>query len=428
MGQDDHYVVVSADSHAGAELDVYRQYLDARWVDEFDRWREHYVSPWADLRQGADFAERRTDSAAERFNADGAARLEAIDGEGVAAEVLYPNTTPPFFPESALFGWIPNREEYDRRRAGVLAHNRWMADFCAQAPDRRVGLAQVFTNSIEDAVADVAWAHDHGLRGMLIGSVPPGAPSVRQLWDPAYDPFWRACAERGMPVGIHEGSGAPEDGYGSDPVARAVMLTEYRFYSSRSLTALLFGGVFDRHPDLSVVLAEMGASWVPDHLAMLDAYWSVRHTPGLPASAFIGEAMRALPMSPSQYFARNCYLGTFLSRTDVALRERIGVDRMMWAADFPHEEGSYPYSREAQRFVLSDVPETECRAILGKTAAAVYGLDLGRLQTIADRIGPTVADVATRLESSPDPHGHAYAFRTNSSVAGVDAEFAEAST
>ena len=73
----------------------------------------------------------------------------------------------------------------------------------------------------------------------------------------------------------------------------------------------------------------------------------------------------------------------------------------MWGSDYPHTEGSYPYSREALRASFADAPESEVRTMLGDTAAHVYGFDLDALDQIAARVGPTVAEIAQPLEAFP---------------------------
>ena len=75
----------------------------------------------------------------------------------------------------------------------------------------------------------------------------------------------------------------------------------------------------------------------------------------------------------------------------------------MWGSDFPHSEGSYPYTTEALARSLADATEYEMRLMLGRTAAQVYGFDFDALQTVADRIGPTVDEVAVPLPVSEWP-------------------------
>ncbi len=119
----DRYVVISSDCHAGADLRDYRPYLEAQYHDEFDAWADSYVHPFRDL----------TNDDANR-NWDSSVRMPALEADGVVAEVLYPNTVPPFFPISNLISLTPTAEDFRRRLAGLRAHNRWLADFCAEYP------------------------------------------------------------------------------------------------------------------------------------------------------------------------------------------------------------------------------------------------------------------------------------------------------
>jgi hypothetical protein len=85
---------------------------------------------------------------------------------------------------------------------------------------------------------------------------------------------------------------------------------------------------------------------------------------------------------------------------DVNARYGVGVDTIMWGNDYPHHEGSFPHTKLALRLLFSEVPEGEVRQMLGTNAAEVYGFDLAGLQPLADRIGPTVDEIATPV--TPD--------------------------
>ena len=76
---------------------------------------------------------------------------------------------------------------YELRWAGLKAHNRWLADFCAETPGRRAGMAQIFLNDVDDAVAEIVWAREHGLfGGILLPGVPPDS-GLPPLFAPDYD-------------------------------------------------------------------------------------------------------------------------------------------------------------------------------------------------------------------------------------------------
>src|SRR5437868_5315896 len=200
----EHYVIISADCHGGAELLEYREYLEHRYHGAFDDWARDYAIPYEDLM--GDEGGR---------NWDHARRLADLERDGIVAEVVFPNTIPPFYPEPSLKVQMPGATEGDLelRWAGVRAHNRWLADFCAAAPGRRAGLAQIFLNNVDDALAEVRWGHEHldVFGGVLLPNVPPNS-EVAPLWDPCYEPLWDLCEELGAVINIHSGSGLPDFG------------------------------------------------------------------------------------------------------------------------------------------------------------------------------------------------------------------------
>jgi hypothetical protein len=122
---------------------------------------------------------------------------------------------------------------------------------------------------------------------------------------------------------------------------------------------------------------------------------------GAAEAVFFGAVAKGMSLTPSEYFNRNFWVGaSFLRASESALRYDVGVDRIMWGADYPHSEGSYPYTTEALRVAFAPCPPEETRMMVEVTPAAVYGFDLPKLRTIGDRVGPTVAEVQTPL--APD--------------------------
>ena len=105
----------------------------------------------------------------------------------------------------------------------------------------------------------------------------------------------------------------------------------------------------------------------------------------------------------SEYFAHNCWLGVSQpGPADAAAMPEIGLDRFMWGSDYPHDEGTMPYTREHLRQVFHKVPEAQMRKVLGGNAAALYGFDLDRLAPLAARVGPSPELIATPLDRLPD--------------------------
>ena len=123
-------------------------------------------------------------------NWDDERRLAELEDDGVVAEVLFPNTIPPFFPTGAVVARPPSPEDYELRLAGVRAHNRWLADWCAGQDDRRAGIGQIFLNNLDDAIADVQWCHEHGLRGgVLVQPVPDDMKHINRSMRPTTTRF-----------------------------------------------------------------------------------------------------------------------------------------------------------------------------------------------------------------------------------------------
>ena len=108
-------------------------------------------------------------------------------------------------------------------------------------------------------------------------------------------------------------------------------------------------------------------------------------------------------MRPIEYVRRNVYF-TYINEPDaVQNREIIGVDNLMWASDYPHSEGTYPYTTEGLRVAFAGMDPAEVQRMVGTTAAEFYGFDVATLRPIADRIGPTVEAVAQPLSPGDYP-------------------------
>jgi predicted TIM-barrel fold metal-dependent hydrolase len=399
----DRYLLVTSDAHAGAAMADYKPYLEARWHDEFDAWLAGVVMPWVDVR--------------DTSNWDNEVRLAQMDADGVSAEIIFPNTLPPFFDILAHLSGVPrDQATFERKWAGLQAHNRWLVDFCREAPVRRRGIVQLLPNDVDVAVAEVRWAADTGnVAGVMLPAVPANH-EVAPYFDRRYDPLWAACVETGLPVHQHQGTGAPD--VGPDPVAFTIFFTELELWTKRTLHHLIVGGVFERHPELQAVWTEMwGLRWVVEELAQMTL--RLRNVQsrfaGQPralnySQTFGSPVVDGLSLTPLEYFRRNCLIGaSMLPRHDVKYCHVLGTDRIMWGTDAPHPEGSAPHTTDALRLTLFDVAEPDLRAMLGETAARRYGFDLDALAPIAAAIGPTAAEVAQPLTERPELPGVAFA-------------------
>lgn len=395
MARDERYTVISADCHGGGALLDYRPYLERRFHDEFDAWAASYEIVYEDLL--GDLGKRNWDS--DR-------RLADMEADGVVAEVIYPNTVPPFYPRSSLTFQPPAVDAADtaRRWAGLQAHNRWLADFCSLTPGRRAGIAQIMLHDIDAAVGEVHWAKEHGLTGgVLLPGVPPNC-GLPELYDGAYyEPLWRACEELQMPVNHHGGSASPTMTEAVE--SPVVFLLEITWFSHRALTHLIVSGALERHPTMQLVFTEQGTAWIPDELARLDYFFHrMRTAVGSQEHVWGQPVMDKLSLSPSEYFARQCNVGaSFIRPAEVPLRHQVGLDKIMWGSDYPHKEASTPYTREVLRAEFAGVPHDEVKMMLAGNASRIYGFDLEALAPIAQRVGPRVSDIDVPLRQGDVP-------------------------
>jgi predicted TIM-barrel fold metal-dependent hydrolase len=396
------YVLISTDAHAGADLLGYKPFLPRKLHDEFDAWAADFHDPWADLDEAMHDADDRDlvmgrASFVSRYSWESDTRERHMAAEGIAAEVVFPNTVPPFYPSGIITALAPRSErEYHVRWEGIKAHNRWLADFCAQLPGRRAGLAQVFLDDLDATIEEMRWAREAGLAGVLI----PGDSGA--LYDPALDPLWAASCELGLPIHRHAII-VTEQTTDFASAAAAVGAHEIMFWFGRAIAHLVLGGVFQRFPDLKFVMTEAGCAWAVPELARLDGEIAYgKHTKQ--GEVVFGKAVEDLELSATEYFQRNCWIGmSTVMPSEIACRHDLGVDRLMWGADYPHTEGSFPNTRLALRLLFSDVPEDEVRVMTSRSAADVYGFDLEYLQTVADEIGPTVEEIATPVAPEEFP-------------------------
>ena len=412
------YLLISADNHAGPPLRQLREYFESKYWSAFD---EHVKDTDEQI---ATVARARAESGPPktRFQSnepttgwetheslqpggnpglyDANRRLRDMDADGIAAEVIFPDF-PHIVSNPPPFGGVTNghrvvnglrtSELYDPelQLAGCRAYNRWLADFCSVEHERRAGIAIVPFHDVEAVLEEIRWACKTGLRGgILLPGMDPYLPGYN---DPTYEPIWSLCEELQMPVNCHGGHEMGD--YGPGPDAGVLWRTEREFFSHRPLWWFIWGGMLERHPRLNLIFTEQDAWWVPSVLANLDTALEKASPSGRPSR---------YSLDPRGYWDRQCYVGaTFITSAEATARHEIGVDTIMWGSDYPHPEGSWPHTGESVRYIFASIPEDELRPMLGENAARAYHFDVEKLVPIADRIGPTVEEVAQPQPNVP---------------------------
>ena len=386
----DRYLVISSDCHAGANGAEYRPYVDPAYRERFDDYLEATERQMRAMRsrRGGDLgtAERQAElDPATKGLWDMKVRLDFLEADGVVGEVIFPQpggaSGVPFYSLGHSF----DLRDPELTAAGARAYNRWLADFVASSPhpERHAGVAQITQcHDIDAAVAEIVWAKEAGLRGGVVIRSQPEA-DLPEYHDARYEPIWATCAELEMPVHTHGGETILPRTPASlaEPGAASIFFTEITWYGHRPLWFLIWSGALERNPDLKLVFTEQFADWIPDVLFRMDGVYE--------GAVSTMTRDQRLPRKPSEYWARQCYVGSSLmTRRETDRRHEIGVDTILWGTDFPHAEGTYPRTAGRLHEAFDGLPEAELRPMLGETAATVYDFDLEKLRPAAAQLGP----------------------------------------
>jgi predicted TIM-barrel fold metal-dependent hydrolase len=350
--------VVSADSHLEIGDDIFIDKFPDRlknkaprvWFDKY--WHIGYKGETEALKLG----ERGTNSLI-RSNlasvADVAAHRAAIDAEGIEFEILFPQT---------LIGFIryPDLEIQENM---YRVYNEYTMDRL-KANDGRSVPVGVFSNWWDADAADRAIQQivDLGYKTFMIPCAPGKDRKGRELSyaDEHFDRFWSLANEAGLPVCFHIGEAIDIDRRGGVGAANMVLFAPFR----RPFGQMVFGGVFDRNPNLQVMFAEGGIAWVPPALQDAEAQFDIH-----------AEILDPIKHRPSHYWHTHCHATFQNDRLGLSQIDLIGADRILWASDYPHSEGSYGYGRESMKVVIDMVGEQKARLILGENAIRMFKLD-----------------------------------------------------
>ncbi|MEU5116236.1 amidohydrolase family protein [Streptomyces longwoodensis] len=274
---------------------------------------------------------------------DPAVRLAAMDAQGVDVQLVSPSP-------SHYHYWA---DEDIAEKLYRLA-NEATAAHCSAAPDRLRGLGLVPLQHPGHLVRALDHALDQGLAGVEISSHAPG----RELSDPAYDPFWARADHTGALVFLHPFGCTLDERldrwYLSNTVGQPVE-------NAVALSHLIFSGVLDRHPGLTVIAAH-GGGYLPTHIGRSDHAWSARPDAGAGCAHL-----------PSSYLKR-LYFDSLVHDPHV-LRELVrvaGADRVLLGSDFPFDMGTEDPVGALRAAGLS---EADADAVRGGTAATLLRKD-----------------------------------------------------
>jgi predicted TIM-barrel fold metal-dependent hydrolase len=284
------------------------------------------------------------------------ARIADMDAEGVSKDLLFPQWSFAILSGvSEAHADAPGRNpEY--AIAYIRAYNTYLAEVCAQYPDRLYGVGILNFWDPSTAADNIAEIRDLGLSGLTI---PTSPPTVRYN-DPNLEPLWDAIEESGLPLSFHVGERVDMSGMGT--LGTGLM---QNFHPYRKLWSLLtFSGILERHPELKVVFTEGQLHWIPGALQDADQFYSM----------FGSLLQPKLAQPPSHYFFQNCYATFQEDPVGLGMLSQIGAERVLWSTDYPHSESVVGRCQDAAYAVAQVTSADDARAILGGNAIEMWNM------------------------------------------------------
>jgi predicted TIM-barrel fold metal-dependent hydrolase len=276
-------------------------------------------------------------------------RRRHLAAEGVSKEIVFPQS---------LLGYVDPNPEI--RELMYRIYNEYMARQHAINPDfYGVGL---FSNWWDPAKIQGAMDQliNLGFKTFMVPFSLKGEDGRDLSFaDPKMEPFWSVVNEARLPVCMHIGEAVNFEGRGGLATGTLLALAPFR----KPIGQMIFGGVFDRHPNVELVFAEGGISWalswLQDAELLYDTYDHV---------------LDPIAHRPSYYWRKNCYATFQADALGLDHLDVLGADRVMWAPDYPHSEGTFGVSQKMMRAITEQVGPDDARLILGGNAKRVFKL------------------------------------------------------
>lgn len=301
---------------------------------------------------------------------DPKARLAFLDGEGIDAQILYPNVG------GFGNGYFLRLGDRELVAQCVRAYNDFLTDWCSADPARLIPIAAVPFWDLDLAIEEIGRCLDMGHKAINFCNQPQdyGQPPLASTH---WDPIWRAVQEAGVPVSFHVGGGSMgtqfEDTAGMGWMTNFAKVSSMIFMDNmRCMADLIFGGMCHRFPDVKFVSVESGVGWIPGALETFDWQWK---------NGGVREEHPEYDLLPSDYFRRQIY-GCFWFEQHSALGAIAAYpENILFETDYPHPTCMHPgprtaatRPREYASALLDGLSEDTVRNVLSGNAARVYGI------------------------------------------------------
>jgi predicted TIM-barrel fold metal-dependent hydrolase len=265
--------------------------------------------------------------------ANGDDRIKLMDANGIDIQFLNPSMG--LMAAETAKNQLNDR---DLERECLAAYNSWTMETVHGHTDRLLPVTYVTLDNFEWALKEIKRMHAMGSRAVCIPAHPVGG---RSLAHPDFEPLWTLAEDLGMAIVYHvafSGRTVLENGWanaGADHLLASMMT--YRSQQAQiptlALTAMIFGGVFERHPHLVVMAQELETEWLPSWLHSMDTI--VKKNPFSRASAY------KFSLKPSEFAQRNIFVSGLpndLQPVQPAF-DNVPQGIIAFATDYPHMEG-----------------------------------------------------------------------------------------
>ncbi len=279
--------------------------------------------------------------------------LRDADRDHIDTMVLYPS-----------FGLCaPSLEDPTFAAGFARLYNEWLAGYCKPTGGRLHGVA---VTPIEHGRVAIDIMREAKTLGLVATMIPP-ALKARNLDHPDLDAFYSAAEELNMPLGIHGAPGIHLPKIGVDRFDNYIQVhcISFPFDQMTAMTALVSGGVFDRHPKLRVAFLEAGVGWVPFFIDRMHEHFEKR-------GSWIKNGWQR---DPQEYLeGGNIFVSCEPEEPILpGVIDVLGDEFIMYASDYPHWDGEWPESTKHLRS-RGDISEGSRAKIAGANAQRFYGL------------------------------------------------------
>jgi len=261
---------------------------------------------------------------------NGEAHLKMMDEQGIHAAIIYPT----------LASIIEVRLGHQVELTQALLHslNLWVSEEYGFGNGRQFPVGAISLSDPDWAVREMEFLLKAGCKQVLIRpAAVPTETGFRPWGDPALDPFWDLCAKEKVLINQHtsdsgydrltrEWTGSTANEFVAfERASMREMMDNMGRAANDGISAMVCGGVFDRHPGLKLLVTESGSAWVRP---MVERFERVYHK--LPWE---------FARNPVETVRENVYVMPFYEDSVSELMESIPIDNICFGSDWPHPEG-----------------------------------------------------------------------------------------